>query len=137
MANMPLSKEDGERFRRRVEYEDDLLNTRMNIILTMNGLAAVAVGLSLPAPARLIVAIIMIIADASWIPRALEASRFIGALTQRLKESRDTAPSDEVFRWEIVHRPRRVGTTKFMAVVIPSLLLAGWIVAVLYALFGS
>jgi hypothetical protein len=79
----------------------------------------------------------MIIVDALWIPRALEASRFIGALTRRLKESRDAAPSDEVFRWEIVHRPRRVGTTIFMAVVIPSLLLVGWIVAILYVVLAS
>jgi hypothetical protein len=137
MTTTPLSKDDGERFRHRVEYEDDLLNTRMNIILTMNGLAAVAVGLALPGPARFIVAIIMIIADAFWIPRAVEASRFIGALTQRLKDSKEAAPPDELFRWEVVHRPHRVGTTKFMAVVIPSLLLAGWVVAILYVLFGS
>lgn len=135
MDNPQLSKEDAETFRNRIEYEDELLNSRTNIILTMNGLAAVAAGLSLSGPARLSIAIIMISVNVLWIPRALEASKFIGALVGRMKESKSSAPIDEVFRWDLVHRPKRMGTTVFVAVVVPSLLLLGWIVGVLGAFF--
>lgn len=137
MSNLTLPKEDAERFRRRVEYEDTLLNTRTGIVLTLNGLAAVAINLSQHRLPRLIVAVVIIFIDSLWIPRALEASRFISALVRRLRESRDTAPPDEVFRWEVFQQPRRLGTTKFMAVLVPSVLLAGWIVAVLYGAFAS
>lgn len=127
MENTPLSKEDAERFRRRVEYEDELLNTRTNVILTMNGLAGVAAGLSPASSLPGVVVVLMIVINACWLPRAWEASRFIGALTVRMKESKETAPIDEVFRWGIVRKPHRVGSTKFMAVVLPALLLGGWI----------
>ena len=137
MAIASLSKDDAERFRRRIEYEDALLNTRTDLVLTINGLAAVAVSLSLPPFIRGIVAVIIIVIDLLWIPRALEASRFISALSGRLKESPDTTPSDEVFRWDVVYRPKRIGTTKFIAVVIPFLLLIGWSIAVGYVLLSG
>ena len=137
MSTAPLSKEDAERFRQRVEYEDELLNTRLNIVLTLNGLAAVAVGLAIPSAARMIVVALMIVINTLWIPRAFEAARFISALVQRLKASPETAPVDEAFRWTVVRSRRRVGSTKFLAVVIPSLLLAGWLAAAGLAAFAT
>lgn len=62
-----LSQQDVEQFRHRVEYEDGLLNTRTNLVLTLNGLGAVAVGLALPPQARLLIAALMIIIDVCWI----------------------------------------------------------------------
>ncbi|MBI3417936.1 MAG: hypothetical protein HY043_21815 [Verrucomicrobia bacterium] len=128
-----LTKEDAERFRHRVEYEDELLNARTTIVLELNGLAAIAVGLPLPQPTRLCIVIIMMIIDAVWISLAAEAAQFITKLSNKLRENNDSAPSDEVFRWQVVDQPGRIGPTKFFGVVMPLLLFLGWVFAVLYA----
>jgi hypothetical protein len=134
-AASSLTESDAQRFRKRIEYEDALLNTRTSIVLTINGFAGVAASLSLPAFIRLVVAGIIILIDVWWITRALEASRFISRLSGRLRESPNTAPADEIFRWEVVDRPKRIGTTKFVAVVIPLVLVVGWVLAVGYFFF--
>jgi len=132
-----LTKDEAEKFRQRVEYEDTVLNARTNIILTLNGLAAVAAGLSIPPHARLGVAIIMILIDSFWIPCAAEAAAFIGELTNRLRESKDVAPPDEAFRFGFASKRVHIGPTKFFGGFMPWLLLAGWILAVFAVLYAA
>src|SRR5207248_1032196 len=109
-----LSKEDAQSFRKRVEYEDSVLTARTNIVLTFNGLSAVAVGLSLPGATRLILAIIMVVINLLWIFHAWEANRFIGDLINKMRQSPESAPPDEAFRWkQVYHIGRHFGPTFF------------------------
>ena len=84
--------------RKRVEYEDQLLNSRTSIVLTLNGLMAVAASFSLPSPARLVTAIIIISINLLWIVCSLDAQHFIHSLTMMIQES-GNAPIDEKVRF--------------------------------------
>src|SRR5205085_1452792 len=117
-----LSLEESAQFRRRVEYEDGLLNSRTNLVLTLNGLGAVAVGLTLPPKARLLIAVVMIIIDVCWIMCAIDAWSFIRELTQAMKQS-NAVPPDEAFRYEVQHRRFPISPTLFVSIIVPSLIL--------------
>lgn len=127
-----LSHQDAEQFRRRVEYEDGLLNTRTNLVLTLNGLGAVAVALALPPPARLLIAALMIIIDVCWIVCAIDSLWFIRELTQALKHS-DAKPADEAFRYEVQQGRFRIRPTLFVSIIMPLLILVAWIIGLAFA----
>jgi hypothetical protein len=94
---MNLSPEQLAAVRRRVEYEDQLLNSLTSIVLMLNGLMAVATSLSLPGPARLVTATEMILINLLWIVCSLDAQHFIHSLTGRIHDS-GHAPIDEKVR---------------------------------------
>jgi hypothetical protein len=130
MNEKNLSQEDVKELRTRVEYEDQLLNSRLNIVLTLNGLMAVAASFSLPAAVRILTAIIIIIVDALWIVCSLDAQHFIYTLTTKILES-GNAPIGEVVRKDAQQNRLRLGSTRFMTLVIPSLLLSGWVLSLI------
>jgi len=118
--------------RKRIEYEDQLLNSRTSVVLTLNGLMAIAASLTIPPAARIAVAGVIIIVDLLWIPCAFEAYGYIKVLTMRLKDSA-AAPIDERIRQDFLTKRFRIGTTRFMSIIIPKLLLLGWGVALILA----
>jgi len=133
-----LTVEGAVALRKRVEYEDQLLNSRTSIVLTLNGLMAVAAGLTIPCAARLAVAGVIIIVNLLWIPCAVEAHGYIKVLTLQLKRLLKTKgsqaiPIDECIRQEFLANRCRIGTTRFMSIIIPGLLLFGWVVALVLA----
>ncbi len=113
-----------------MEYEDQLLNSRTAIVLTLNGLMAVAASFSLPAAVRILTAIIIIIVDALWIVCSLDAQHYINTLTKKIHES-GMPPIDEVVRRDAQQYRLRLSSTRFMSLVIPSLLLAGWVLSLM------
>jgi len=127
-----LTVESAVALRKRVEYEDQLLNSRTSIVLTLNGLMAVAASLAIPCAARLAVAGVIIIVNLLWIPCPVEAYGYIKVLTLRLKDSAAT-PIDERMRQDFLANRFRIGTTRFMSIIIPGLLLFGWVVALVLA----
>jgi hypothetical protein len=82
-----------ERFRTRWEYEDQLLNTRTNLFLVLNGLGAVAVQVATKSQAKITIAIIVLVANILWIICAIQSLRVIAALA---KQYRASAPDDPV-----------------------------------------
>ncbi len=126
MNEEKLSAEDVKVLRQRVEYEDQLFNSRTSIVLTLNGLMAIAAGLSLPGPARLATAIVIILINLLWIVCALDAQHFIHSLISIICDS-SHAPIDERVRKEIQKDRLRIGSTRFMSLIVPILLLTGWI----------
>jgi hypothetical protein len=124
-----LTVESAGALRKRVEFEDQLLNSRTSIVLTLNGLMAVAVSMSGAFAARLVVAGVIIIVDLLWISCAVDAYRYIKALTAGLRDS-PAAPIDERMRQDLLSNRFRVGTTMFMSIIIPGLLLVGWAVVI-------
>lgn len=136
MLDEKLSAEDVAAYRRRVEYEDGLLNSRTNTVLTLNGLGAIAIGLPLSYGSHVSLVLVVIIIDALWLYCAFEASRFITAFKKEIKAAGDIAPADERFRYEIFGEHYRLSPTKYVAIIIPALLLTGWLFGVLYDLLA-
>lgn len=132
MEEDKLYREEVLAFRHRVQYEDQLLNSQTTIVLTLNGLMAVAASLSLPTRARVTIAMIIILINALWIVCALDAQHFIRKLTLKIKGS-DYIPVDEAFRYVVQRGRIRIGTTRFMCIVVPCLLTAGWVLGLLFA----
>lgn len=126
MNEKKLSAEDVAALRRRVEYEDQLLNSRTSIVLTLNGLMAVAAALSLSGLARLAIAIVIILINLLWIVCALDAQHFIHSLISMVRDS-DHPPIDERVRKEVQENRLRIGSTCFMSLIVPILLLVSWI----------
>jgi hypothetical protein len=124
-----LTVESASALRKRVEYEDQLLNSRTSIVLALNGLMAVAASLTDACASRLAVAGVIIIVNLFWIPCAFEAYGYIKMLTIRLKDSTEI-PIDESMRQDFLANRFRIGTTRFMSIIIPGLLLVGWVVAI-------
>lgn len=133
MEQRKLTAEDAITLRKRVEYEDQLLNSRTGIVLTLNGLMAVATSLNLPPRVSLIPAAVIILVNIFWLPCALDAYNFIRDLTRRILET-ETAPMDEQIRREYVKDRFRLSPTSFISIIVPGLLLAGWILGLVLTL---
>jgi hypothetical protein len=129
MADAPLTEDQARLFRSRVEYEGQLLNDRTTIVLELNGLAALAVSFGLAPVAKSILIALIVVIDALWIVCAIDAGWLVRQLTDRLADSAAT-PIDEQFRLRVQKGRIRIGSTKFMSLVVPSLLLLGWIIGV-------
>jgi hypothetical protein len=125
MSEYALTKEAAEMFRRRVEYEDVLLNTRTNIVLTLNGLVAVAASFTHSVPIRLSIVVVIIISNILWLWCALDARWFISKLSEELRRSNEI-PADEAFRHKVQEGRLRIGTTRYMSTYLPGLLLVAW-----------
>ncbi len=127
-----LTQDEVLALRKRVEYEDQLMNSRTSIVLTLNGLMAVAASFQLPQVAKLLIAIIIIIVNALWIICSLDAQRYIHSLISQIHTS-EFMPIDEKIRVITRNNHFRIGSTRFMSLTIPSLLLVGWVLALLLA----
>jgi hypothetical protein len=129
MSAESLSPEDAKLFRSRVQAEDTLLNSRTQIVLQLNGIAAVVMGLPAPTEAKSVAIAIILFLDLGWIVCAIDANHLMRRFTKRVMES-NAAPADESFR-EAVQKGRfRFGTTRFMSVWLPVLLFFGWLAGV-------
>ncbi len=141
MADQKFSKDEVEKLRRRCEYEDKLLSSRTGIVLTFNGLAAIAIGISTIAlPVRILIAVVVIVIDAIWLTCSIEAAMYIKQLLKRIDGS-DFTPPDEEIRQEMKEKWRQkgwpgVGSTIFIGIIVPSLLLAAWIGGLVWAAFS-
>lgn len=130
-----LTEEQIASLRKRVEYEDQLLNSRTGIVLTLNGLMAVAASMSLPVAAQVVTAAVIIIINALWILCSLDAQHYIHGLSARINES-GSAPIDEKIRKELQKgRWYRIGSTRFMSFYVPCLLLTGWLLGCLVSIY--
>ena len=64
MSGQKLSEKEVKQCRERCEYEDKLLSSRTGIVLTFNGLAAIAIGISTIAlSVRILIAVVVIVID--------------------------------------------------------------------------
>jgi len=127
MPEPEISEEEARNVRKRVKYEDQLLNSRTGIVLTFNGLMAVAASFKLPGLARSSLVVVVIVINLLWFFCALDAYRCITELTKLLKDS-PFASIDEKIRQDFQRDKLRIGTTRFMAIILPGLLVAGWLV---------
>ena len=129
-----LTREDVLALCKRVQYEDNLLNSRASIVLILNGLMAIAVAATpyLPMEARIAGAILMVAINVFWIPSALRARRYIKALIKLIKES-PQIPIEEEIRFETLKMRRWNCPINFMCLWVPMLFIAGWVMGILLA----
>lgn len=122
---MPKRDANPDKFRKRVEVEDELLNSRTTIFLATNGLWAAVVGISNDPYLMLGIGTLGALVSIMWLMCAWQSWRVIRALTiQHLKHSHDEV--DEVVGealWSHRCRP-----TNILAQWLPGLFLAAWIV---------
>jgi hypothetical protein len=129
-----LSREDVIALCKRVQYEDDLLNSRASVVLILNGLMAIAVAAaqSLPVEARIAGAIFMVAINVFWIPSALRARLYIKVLIKLIRQS-PYIPIEDQVRFEALKMRRWNCPINFMCLWVPVLFIAGWLMGILLA----
>jgi len=115
-----VRESDAAYFRSRLDRENDLLNSRTNVVLVLNGLAAVTVGLD-QAP-RTLITVMIILLNLLWVLCAQDAKRYIQRLLEQVKND-----PDEALRQRVLGT-RRLGTTNLIGFFVPVILLMGWLI---------
>ncbi len=134
MKSRELTREDVLTFCKRVQYEDELLNSRASIVLILNGLMAIAVAATpnLPVEARIAGAVFMVAINVFWIPSAIRARHYIKVLIKLIRESPHT-PIEEEVRFGTFKFRRWNCPMNFMCLWVPMLFIAGWVMGILLA----
>lgn len=134
MKSRELTREDVLTFCKRVQYEDELLNSRASVVLILNGLMAIAVGATpnLPGQARIAAAIFMVAINVFWIPSATRARYYIKVLIKLIRESPHT-PVEEEVRFGTFKFRRWNCPTNFMCLWVPGFFVVGWVMGILVA----
>jgi hypothetical protein len=126
---------DWERCRARIEHEDNLLNNRTNLFLVVNGLGAVAVGLTTDKSSDIVMVLVILLANVFWIIGASQTASVLKALTtEYIKGAND--PIDEVVRKSMRRWPRWMRNTSILGRYIPYVVTIGWGIG-LYILMTS
>ncbi len=123
------SDEEPVRCRARREYEDGLLNSRSNLFLVLNGLGAVALGLTSDHHSAQVAFCLAIIGmNTLWMVCGIQSWLVIRALTLKYFELvPDDSIDDLVYatlgkkKWQVWIRP-----TNIMALFLPVLLQMAW-----------
>ncbi len=144
MCNKPISPNILECFPKRRAREDGLFNARTNMVLVVNGLAAIAATSAMSqggiSPVLFVVIAIVVI-NGLWTLYAPGPAMYI----HFLGESLDSTP-DELLRkdvadareWRLLKRdPLRIRPTWLMARVIPPLLLGTWVAAAMGSIISK
>ncbi|MCK4403825.1 MAG: hypothetical protein KAW02_01920 [candidate division Zixibacteria bacterium] len=138
-------KTKASRYLQQRKYEDQLLYTRMNVVLTVNGLAAIAVGLEGITPwCRLCIAIIVLIMNILWLLCSTEGADFIRTISRELKvqQLREFVPEEQLRIDFLKSRPlsqfmrkRNLLPTTVMGYYIPCLVTLGWFLGLVIVFF--
>ncbi len=132
MTAEPNTPDEPSCYRHRIEYETNILNSRTNIVLVLNGLAAVAANLdSAPQHVIVVIAVVIILVNVLWIVCARESRHYLKKLTIAWWDAGPTP--DEKIRNKLTARSWRLSPTRFISFVVPVLLLMGWIAGLLLA----
>jgi hypothetical protein len=127
--------EDWNKCRTRIEYEDGLLNMRVNIFLVLNGLGAALFGLSKSTNIQITIAIIVILINVLLWLSTIQTSIVIRNLTREyLTNAND--PIDMCVRNSIKWIPRYLRPTYILGVWIPLILIISWISYTVFIVFS-
>jgi hypothetical protein len=122
-----------DQLRHRIEREDELLNARAGVFLVLNGLTAVAAGVSQPAASRFLVCIVSAVINALWLLCSLKSRAVLKAVTVYMLKRFPEHPLEKIIQtalgpWQSI-RP-----TTILSIYIPALVTLGWLVAVVIIL---
>jgi hypothetical protein len=134
------SREDLQAIRERVKYEDEVLNNRTGIILTINGLVAIADVAGNSVGMGQVSSMTILLINVAWLLCAVEAWRFIARLSKILRNAEAVDLSADIrLHTEFTHGwlrvfgiHLRIGPTATLGFVVPLLLVMawGWVVVV-------
>ena len=122
-----------DKIRKRIEYEDELFNSRTTIFLATNGLWAAAVGVSSVLPLQIGIGILGVLVSIMWVMCSWQSWKVIRALTRkRLKLLKDQAEYQAEYQVEEIvqdalWRPR-YRPTNILAKWLPILFLSIWVI---------
>jgi hypothetical protein len=129
-----MKTDDAKCFRERVKCEDELLNSRIGNILSANALLATAACISFfskPLRVGAVIAVVAIAIDAFWYMCSVDAYIFICGLMREVRESKDELADEELRQNIQSHIWWRIPSSYCYGVILPSLLLTGWVMGVL------
>jgi hypothetical protein len=122
-----------DKIRKRIEYEDELFNSRTTIFLATNGLWAAAVGVSSVLPLQIGIGILGVLVSIMWVMCSWQSWKVIRALTRnRLKLLKDQIEYQAEYQveeivqdalWRPGYRP-----TNILAKWLPILFLSIWVI---------
>lgn len=127
--------EDWNKCRTRIEYEDGLLNMRVNIFLVLNGLGAALFGLSKSTYIQITISIIVILINVLLWLSTIQTSIVLRNLT-RVYLTNANDPIDMCVRNSIKWIPRSLRPTYILGVWIPLILIISWISYTVFIVFS-
>lgn len=120
---------DWDKYRKRIEHEDGLLNARVNIFLVLNGMGAVALGVSKSETAMLTIAIITLAINIMLGLCTLQSAQVIRDLTlEYIHHAKD--PIDNCVRKTLKKYPRKLLPNVILGMWLPLLLCVGWFMGI-------
>lgn len=148
MTGQQYRPEDFQKFRDRIVYEDQMLNQRTGIVLTINGLVAIANVIDLNNDTPILLPIAIFIINVFWLLCAIEAWRFIARLSQILRNDQENVPVDVRehiaftknwlrFKLGQCSLSLRLGPTKTLGLIVPLVLSLAWGTVVYWKLWCS
>lgn len=126
----PSSPIDWVKYRARIEFEDGLLNERVNVFLVLNGLGAGALGLSKEYTVQIMIAIVVIAVNLLLWLCTFQTVLVIRNLTSEYILSAND-PIDDRVRQTMKRWPRKIRPTYILGVWLPLVLLLGWLVGLI------
>ena len=137
MTDQQYKLEDFEKFRDRITYEDQMLNQRTGIVLTVNGLVAIANVLHSNNDTPILLPIAIFIINVFWLLCAIEAWRFIARLSKILRNDQEHVSVDVQEHIEFTKNwmhfklcgrilSLRLGPTKTLGLIVPLVLSLTW-----------
>jgi len=127
---------DWGKCRDRIEHEDNLLNNRANLFLVVNGLGAVAVGLTSGRLSDVVMVVVILFANVLWLIGSWQTSGVLKSLTTLYVESAND-PIDEVVRKSMERWPLWIRNTHILGVYIPLIITLGWGVGLVMILLSA
>ena len=127
---------DWKRLRSRIEHEDNLLNSRVNLFLVVNGLGAVAIGQTLSKPADIVMISVILFANLLWIIGCSQSVAVLKNLTtvyiNGAEDQIDDIVRDSMHIW-----PRGMRNTSIFGRYLPFIVTIGWCIGLCMVIFYS
>lgn len=114
-----------EQFRKRIEYEDALLYKRFQIVLLVNGFAAVAVGFNQPIQSKILIAFVMIVLNVLGTLAIWKTEWVISAITRRYRHDHPDNALENTIQ-KVLGKPGLLRPNQILCRIFPTVLTVGW-----------
>lgn len=122
-----------EQFRARLGYEDGLLYARFNLVLVVNGFAAVAVGFNQPIESKILLAFIMVMLNTLGAIAVWKTEMVIAALTKRFRQDHPSDPIENIVQGHL-GKPGWLRPNQILCRLFPVILTLGWICGLVFGI---
>ena len=113
-------------YRRRIEYEDNLLITRTGIFLVANGLLTTAIGVGATEPFKSLIALLGLTVASIWFTCSCLSWKVINALTIKYLDSSENNEAEVVVQ-AVLTKSGKYRPTYLLGKILPVLFLIAWL----------